>query len=57
MAGVTNPTDFKTTLEAGSTKNVYWSVRVFGRYGSAYFNVTSGRVILFLTKTKLNLIL
>ena len=43
MAGVTDPTDFKTTIEAGSTQKTF-----IGQFaytvdsGSAFFNVTSG---------------
>lgn len=43
MAGVTNPTDFKTTLEAGSTQKTFvGQLGYLGDTGSAYFNVTSG---------------
>lgn len=43
MAGVTNPTDFKTTLEAGSTQKTFiGQLGYLGDTGSVYFNVTSG---------------
>lgn len=43
MAGVTNPTDFKTALEAGSTQKTFiGQVAYVGDTGSVYFNVTSG---------------
>ena len=43
MAGVTNPTDFKTTIEAGSTQKTFiGQIAYVGDTGSAYFNVTSG---------------
>lgn len=43
MAGVTNPTDFKTAIEAGSTQKTFiGQVAFLGDSGSAYFNVTSG---------------
>ena len=43
MAGVTNPTDFKTTLEAGSAqKTIIGQLGYAGDSGSAYFNMTSG---------------
>jgi hypothetical protein len=43
MAGVTNPTDFKSTIEAGSTQKTFiGQIGYAGDTGSAYFNVTSG---------------
>jgi hypothetical protein len=43
MAGVSNPTDFKTTIEAGSSqKTVIGQIAYAGDTGSAFFNVTSG---------------
>lgn len=43
MAGITNPTDFKSTIEAGSTdKTFIGQIAYVGDAGSAYFNVTSG---------------
>lgn len=43
MAGVSNPTDFKTTIEAGSSQKTFvGQVAFLGDNGSAYFNVTSG---------------
>ena len=43
MAGVTNPTDFKTAMEAGSTQKTFiGQIGYTGSTGSAYFNVTSG---------------
>lgn len=43
MAGVTNPTDFKTTIEAGSSQKTFiGQIAFLGDTGSAYFNVTSG---------------
>ena len=43
MAGVSNPTDFKTAIEAGSTQKTFiGQVGYIGDTGSAYFNVTSG---------------
>jgi hypothetical protein len=43
MAGVTNPTDFKSTIEAGSTQKTFiGQIAYAGDTGSAYFNVTSG---------------
>lgn len=43
MAGVTNPTDFKSTIDAGSTQKTFIGQLAFlGDTGSAYFNVTSG---------------
>lgn len=43
MAGITNPTDFKSTIEAGSTdKTFIGQIAYVGDTGSAYFNVTSG---------------
>ncbi|MBP6182419.1 porin [Flavobacterium sp.] len=43
MAGVTNPTDFKTAIEAGSTQKTFiGQVAYVGDSGSIYFNATSG---------------
>lgn len=43
MAGVSNPTDFKTVIEAGSTQKTFIGQLAYvGDTGSAYFNVTSG---------------
>lgn len=43
MAGVTNPTDFKTAAEAGSKqKTLIGQIAYTGDTGSAYFNFTSG---------------
>lgn len=43
MAGVSNPTDFKTAIEAGSSQKTFiGQVAFLGDSGSAYFNVTSG---------------
>lgn len=43
MAGVTNPTDFKRAIEAGSTQKTFiGQIGYVGETGSAYFNVTSG---------------
>ena len=43
MAGVTNPTDFKSTIDAGSTQKTFIGQLAFlGDTGSAFFNVTSG---------------
>lgn len=43
MAGVTNPTDFKSALDAGSTQKTFiGQLGYLGGTGSAYFNVTSG---------------
>lgn len=43
MAGVTNPTDFKTAIEAGSTQKTFiGQVAYVADSGSVYFNVTSG---------------
>lgn len=43
MAGVSNATDFKTTIEAGSSQKTFiGQVAFLGDTGSAYFNVTSG---------------
>jgi hypothetical protein len=43
MAGVTNPTDFKSALDAGSTQKTFiGQLGYVGDTGSAYFNVTSG---------------
>lgn len=43
MAGITNPTDFKSTIEAGSTQKTFiGQIAYTGDTGSAYFNVTSG---------------
>nr|WP_314896002.1 outer membrane beta-barrel protein [uncultured Flavobacterium sp.] len=45
MAGVTNPTDFKSALDAGSTQKTFiGQLGYVGDTGSAYFNVTSGSV-------------
>ena len=41
MTGVSNPTDFKTTIEAGSSQKTFiGQVAFLGDTGSAYFNVT-----------------
>ena len=43
MAGVTNPTDFKTAIEAGSTQKTFiGQIAYVGDSGSVYFNATSG---------------
>lgn len=43
MAGVTNPTDFKTVIEAGSKQKTFIGQLAYvGDTGSAYFNVTAG---------------
>jgi Putative beta-barrel porin-2, OmpL-like. bbp2 len=43
MAGITNPTDFKTAIEAGSTQKTFiGQVAYVGDSGSIYFNATSG---------------
>ncbi|MFV8389264.1 outer membrane beta-barrel protein [Flavobacterium sp. LB1P62] len=43
MAGVTNPTDFKSALDAGSTQKTFiGQLGYVGDTGSAYFNVTTG---------------
>ncbi|PWA05325.1 outer membrane beta-barrel protein [Flavobacterium psychrotolerans] len=43
MAGVTNPTDFKTAIEAGSTQKTFiGQVAYVGDTESLYFNVTTG---------------
>lgn len=43
MAGITNPTDFKTAADAGSTQKTFiGQVGYVDASGSAYFNVTSG---------------
>lgn len=43
MAGVSNPTDFKTAIEAGSSQKTFiGQLGYVGDTGSAYFNVTSG---------------
>lgn len=43
MAGVTNPTDFKRAVEAGSTQKTFiGQIGYTGETGSAFFNVTSG---------------
>ncbi|MFE3867901.1 outer membrane beta-barrel protein [Flavobacterium sp. LS2P90] len=43
MAGITNPTDFKSTIEAGSAQKTFiGQIAYAGDTGSAYFNVTSG---------------
>lgn len=45
MAGVANPTDFKSALDAGSTQKTFiGQLGYVGGSGSAYFNVTSGSV-------------
>jgi hypothetical protein len=45
MAGVANPTDFKSALDAGSTQKTFiGQLGYVGGTGSAYFNVTSGSV-------------
>jgi hypothetical protein len=45
MMGVTNPTDFKSALDAGSTQKTFiGQLGYAGDTGSAYFNVTSGSV-------------
>jgi hypothetical protein len=45
MAGVTNPTDFKSAVRAGSTqKTVIAQLGYTGDTGSAFFNFTSGSV-------------
>lgn len=45
MAGVSNPTDFKSALDAGSTQKTFiGQIGYVGGTGSAYFNVTSGSV-------------
>ncbi|MFV8372923.1 outer membrane beta-barrel protein [Flavobacterium sp. LB2P6] len=43
MAGVSNPADFKTTIEAGSTQKTFiGQLGYVGDTGNVYFNVTSG---------------
>lgn len=43
MAGVTNPTDFKSAVSAGSTQKTFIAQLGYtGETGSAFFNVTSG---------------
>jgi hypothetical protein len=43
MMGVTNPTDFKSALDAGSSQKTFiGQLGYVGDTGSAYFNVTSG---------------
>ena len=43
MAGVSNPTDFKSASKAGSTqKTVIAQIGYVGKKGNAYFNFTSG---------------
>ena len=43
MAGVTNATDFKTAIEAGSTQKTFiGQIAYVGDSGSVYFNATSG---------------
>ena len=43
MAGVSNPTDFKTAIEAGSSQKTFIGQFAYaGDTGSAFFNVTSG---------------
>lgn len=43
MAGISNPTDFKTAIEAGSSQKTFIGQFAYaGDTGSAFFNVTSG---------------
>lgn len=43
MFGITNPTDFKSAMDAGSTQKTYiGQVGYVGETGSAYLNFTSG---------------
>jgi hypothetical protein len=43
MAGITNPTDFKTTSDAGSKQKTFiGQIGYLGETGSAYLNFTSG---------------
>lgn len=43
MAGITNPTDFKSAVSAGSTQKTFIAQLGYtGDTGSAFFNVTSG---------------
>jgi hypothetical protein len=43
MAGITNPTDFKSAIEAGSKQKTFiGQIAYVGDTGSAYFNVTTG---------------
>ncbi|MTH15766.1 outer membrane beta-barrel protein [Flavobacterium sp. LC2016-01] len=43
MFGITNPTDFKSAMDAGSTQKTYiGQVGYIGETGSAYLNFTSG---------------
>lgn len=43
MAGVTNPTDFKSAVSAGSTQKTFIAQLGYtGETGSAFFNITSG---------------
>lgn len=43
MAGVANPTDFKSALDSGSTQKTFiGQLGYVGVSGSAYFNITSG---------------
>jgi len=43
MAGITNPTDFKSAMDAGSTQKTYIAqLGYIGETGSAYLNFTSG---------------
>ncbi|MFD1602694.1 outer membrane beta-barrel protein [Flavobacterium artemisiae] len=43
MVGVTNPTDFKSAMDAGSSQKTYiGQVGYIGETGSAYLNFTSG---------------
>ena len=43
MAGVTNPTDFKSAISAGSTQKTFiGQLAYIGGTGSMYFNVTAG---------------
>ena len=53
MAGVTNPTDYKTTSEAASTqKTLIGQIGYVADSGSAYFNFTSGSSNPVSTKNK-----
>jgi hypothetical protein len=41
MAGITNPTDFKTAFRGRFfSKNLYWTVWLFRDTGSLYLNAT-----------------
>jgi hypothetical protein len=43
MVGITNPTDFKSAIDAGSKQKTFiGQIAYVGDTGSAYFNVTSG---------------